>query len=77
MDIELKYKIAEKIIQSDDDFLLNKIKELVGLSNGDFWDEVPDKIKRDIDKAIEQLDRGEGIPHSNVMAEIKARFINK
>lgn len=37
MDIELKNKIAAKIIQSDDDALLNEVKALVGLSETDFW----------------------------------------
>ncbi len=40
MDITLKYKIVEKIIQSDDENLLNAIKSLIGLSD-DFWTEVP------------------------------------
>ncbi len=30
MDIESKYKIVEKIIQSDNEILLNEIKLLVG-----------------------------------------------
>lgn len=77
MDIELKYKIAEKIIQLNDDTLLNEIKSLVGLSNGDFWSDIPVEIKQAINSAKNELDRGAGIPHTQVMADIKSRFLNK
>ncbi|HEX7365787.1 MAG TPA: hypothetical protein VF273_01760 [Pelobium sp.] len=76
MDITIKYKIVEKIIQSDDDDLLNAIKSLVGLSE-DFWTEIPTEIKQHIYRAKSELDRGEGVPHSQVMEEIKNRFLNK
>jgi hypothetical protein len=77
MDIALKYKIVEKIVQTNDDTLLNEIKSLVGLSEGDFWNDVPREIKKAVTQAKEELDRGEGTPHSQVMAEIKDRFLNK
>lgn len=77
MDIALKYKIVEKIIQSNDDSLLNEIKSLVGLSEADFWAELPGEVKQAVVKAKEELERGEGIPHLQVMAEVKNRFLNK
>ena len=75
MDITLKQQIAEKIIQSEDDVLLNEIKSLVGLSENDFWDELPAEVKMAINQAEAELDRGEGIPNSEVMNEIKGRFL--
>lgn len=77
MDISIKYKIVEKIIQSNDDSLLNEIKSLVGLSEGDFWDELPFEIKQAVNQAKSEFNRGEGIPHSQVMAEAKSRFLNR
>jgi len=77
MDITLKYKIVEKIIQSNDDSLLNEIKSLVGLSDFDFWNELPTEVKQAVNKAKAELDRGEGAPHSQIMAEVKTRFLNK
>jgi hypothetical protein len=77
MDIAIKYKIVEKIIQSNDDNLLNEIKSLLGLFEGDFWAELPSEVKQAINEAKGELDRGEGIPHSQVMAEIKDRFLNR
>jgi hypothetical protein len=77
MDITLKYKIVEKIIKSNDDSLLNEIKSLVGLSDFDFWNELPIEVKQAVNKAKAELDRGEGVPHSQIMAEVKTRFLNK
>jgi hypothetical protein len=75
MDIELKHKIAEKILQSNDENLLNEIKYLVGLSENDFWADLPEKVKTAIDKSKEEFDCGEGISHSDVMSDVKKRFL--
>ena len=77
MDIAIKQQIAEKIIQSDDDMLLNEIKSLVGLSENDFWEELPSEVKQAINMAKTELDRGEGTPHDEVMSEMKSRFLGK
>jgi hypothetical protein len=77
MDIAIKYKIVEKIIQSNDDNLLNEIKSLLGLFEDDFWAELPSEVKKAVNQAKDELDRGEGIPHSQVMAEIKDRFLKR
>lgn len=77
MDIELKYKIVEKIIQTDDDALLNEIKAFVGLSENDFWQDLPIEVQQAINQAKLQLDRGEGIANDIVMKEVKRRFLNR
>lgn len=73
MDIELKNKIAAKIIQSNDDVLLNEVKALVGLSETDFWHDLPLELKQTIDQAKLQLNRGEGIRHNKVMFKMGKR----
>lgn len=77
MDIALKYRIVERIIQSDDDTLLNEIKSLVGLSDNDFWSGLPVDVKQAIQNAKDELERGEGIPHSNIMSDVNDRFLKK
>lgn len=32
-----------------------------------FWDELHEEVKRDIDLAVEELDKGERVPHDEVM----------
>lgn len=77
MDIAVKNKIVEKILQSEDDLLLNEVKALIGLSDGDFGYGLPVELKQAINKAKAQLDAGEGIPHKQVMDEMKSRFLKK
>jgi len=77
MDIAQKNKIVEKIMQSEDDTLLNEIDSLLSTSQYDFWPDLPAQVKQSIEKAKEQLDRGEGIPHEQIMAEIRERFLKK
>jgi hypothetical protein len=78
MDISLKHKIAERIIESEDDVLLNEIKSLIGLSEGDFWDNLPNEIQNEINLSKNEHDKNEGIiPHLEVMQEAKNRFLKK
>ena len=77
MDIAQKNKIVEKIMQSEDDVLLNEIESLLTGSKHDFWNDLPDAVKKSIDKAKTELDNGEGIPHQQVMAEVRARYLGK
>ena len=37
MDVATKYKIGEKIINSEDELLLGEIKDLLAVSEKDFW----------------------------------------
>jgi hypothetical protein len=77
MDIETKYKIVERIIQTNDDTLLQEINTLLGLAEGDFWEEIPQEVKEAINQAKKQLDLGEGISNEEVTAEVNKRFLNK
>jgi hypothetical protein len=75
MDAALKYRIVETITHSQDETLLEEVASLLGVSGKDFWDDLPPEVKQAIDTAKGQLDRGEGIPHEQVMAEIRSRFL--
>lgn len=77
MDIALKYRIVEKIIQSNDEALLNEIKSLLGLSDYDYWPGLPTEVKHTIQKAKDEIDRGEGIAHSIIMSDVKDRYLKK
>lgn len=46
------------------------------LSEGDWWDELPDSVKDQIDIAAKQLDEGMGIPHKEVIAQIQHKYHN-
>jgi predicted transcriptional regulator len=39
----------------------------------DWWDEISNEHQKAIDKGLAQLDRGEGIPHKEVMKKYSKR----
>jgi len=72
MDTTLKYKLIEKIIQSDDEALLNSVKAVLGISDTDYWQELQSGLKNEINNAKAELDAGLGIPHNRVVDDIEA-----
>jgi hypothetical protein len=75
MDSVLKHKMVEKIMASNDEALLEEVKQLLGLADGDFWNDLPESTKQSIQRGLEQSQKGETIPHEKVMADIKSRFL--
>ncbi len=75
MDIVSKYKIVEKIVKSDNDLILKEIEALLNLSSNDFWNAIPDNLREDIEVAKREMDKGEGIPHDEVIDDVKKRFL--
>jgi hypothetical protein len=76
MDISLKHEIADRIIKSDDDVLLNEIKSLIGMSKSDFWVDLPKDVQNEINLSSDEHSIGEHIStHSEVMQEAKNRFL--
>jgi hypothetical protein len=65
-----KLKVCQSILQIESKPLLDKIKQLIIEESPDLWDELHDDVKRDVLLSIEELDRGEGIPHDKVMEGI-------
>ena len=45
--------------------------------DSDFWTDLPEHVKQTIEKAKQQHDNGEGVPHQEVMDKVKAIFLNK
>lgn len=74
---ELKSNLYKLIDSINDSKTLQSIYTLIsnkGVSEVDFWDELSDEQKAEIEESIAQADRGEVIPHEEVMARIKERY---
>lgn len=77
---ELKLEMFRKI----DSLETNKLKELYGIminylnsnKESDEWLNVTDNEKKSIEIAIEQLDCGKGIPHSEVINRLRNKYSN-
>ena len=77
MDIALKFKIVERIVQMEDEKLLNEIRSLVGLTDdGLIAVESQEDAESTTLPTTETL-QGESDPQSEVMAEMINRFLKK
>lgn len=77
--LELKSELINLIEKIEDNKVLNAIYVLLtnkaaAEKQVDFWDELPEVVKDDIDEAIKEADRGEGIPHKEAMKQIRAKI---
>ncbi len=77
--LELKLGLHDLIEDIEDNDILSAIylllaKQKHGTNEKDFWDELPDYVKVGISEGLAQSERGEGIPHNEVMKQIKARY---
>ncbi len=55
----------------------NTLKEFISLKKSkevDWWDEISEAERTAINEGLDQLERGESIPHEQVMNEIRARY---
>jgi thiamine pyrophosphate-dependent acetolactate synthase large subunit-like protein len=70
-----KLELVQRILNTDKPSLLEKISKIFEQeSETDWWDELSDEERASIQEGLDQLDRGEGIPHEKVMKEIKAKY---
>ena len=72
MNIEEKYSIVKKIIQTEDDSILALIKEILGMDTMTTdWALIPDSVKKTIETSMEEIKAGKLISHTEVMADFK------
>jgi hypothetical protein len=77
--IELKSSLHDLIEGIEDNDILSAVYLLLAKQQNktdekDFWDELPDYVKVGIEEGLAQSERGEGIPHDEVMKQIKAKY---
>jgi hypothetical protein len=73
MNIEAeKISLVKLLLDTEDINVLNQVKKILSKENekGDFWDELSDAQKEEINLGIKQLDAGEGIPYEEVLKKI-------
>ena len=77
--LELKSYLHELIDDIEDNHVLNAIYLLLAklqskVEEKDFWDELPEHVKKGIEEGLSQSERGEGITHDEMMKQIKAKY---
>ena len=74
MDIKAeKLDLIQWLLQLTDENVIAKIKQLRN-EDADWWDSLSAEEAEASREGLEQLDRGEGIPHSQVAAESKKKY---
>jgi len=61
-------KQVKKYIDKADENSLRRVTAILEIDQQkDFWEELPAHVKKDVDEALQQSERGEGKSHKEVM----------
>ncbi|MEY5041702.1 MAG: hypothetical protein RLZZ414_1250 [Bacteroidota bacterium] len=74
---ELKNHLHKLIVETDDLEVLNKIQSYfkrLKSKNTDWWDELSDTTKKEIEEGIQQADKGDLIEHKEARKRIDDFF---
>ena len=76
---EGKTNLHQIIDSIEDNSLLNRVylilsKLILKKDAVDFWDELSPEEKASIEEGIAEADRGEFVPHENVLREIQEKY---
>ena len=74
MNSDTKYKIVERIVNTNDETLLKEIYALLDMSETDFWHDLSPSVQASIEQGLEDVRQGKTRSHQEVISEIKARF---
>ena len=70
-----KIEIVRLILNTDKPSILKKVEDVLkNKKAGDWWDEISEGEKQAIDQGLAEADRGETIPHEEVMKQVKAKY---
>ncbi len=67
MNAATKYKIVERIINSEDEVLLKEIDALLDTVDADLWDQLPVATKASIQRGLDDAQQGKTRPHQEVI----------
>jgi thiamine pyrophosphate-dependent acetolactate synthase large subunit-like protein len=70
-----KLELVQLILNTNQPILLEKVSQLLKQENKtDWWDEIPESVQESIEIALEQAEKGETIPHHEVMKEARGKY---
>ncbi|MGB1217828.1 MAG: hypothetical protein ACPG5P_08115 [Saprospiraceae bacterium] len=72
-------KLKEEIVESLDNLSEKYLKAVHALirsleEESDWWDELSEDEKLSVGKGLEQSEKGEVVPHDEVMGELRAKY---
>lgn len=68
MNIEAeKIVLVKRLLDTDDEVVLNQLKEVFERNEKDFWNDLPEHVKQGIERSKQQAEAGLFTPHDDVM----------
>lgn len=65
-----KIELVKTILESENKDFIKKVVDFIKAEKADFWDELSESQKLEINKGIGQLDRGERVSLESVLKKI-------
>lgn len=65
-----KIELVKMILNIENDKFIEKIKDFIQKENVDFWDELSLSEQKEIEKGIEELDKGKRIEFNDFLKKI-------
>lgn len=62
-----KQNILQTIMDTDDEGLIMDVKAILSNRKADWFDELSDEEQKDVSEGLAEADRGETVPHSEVV----------
>jgi predicted transcriptional regulator len=70
-----KLELVQMILNTEKPSVLAKVEAVFKKEKGaDWWDELGEDQKAELEESLAEADRGELIPHEEVMKEVRAKY---
>ncbi len=70
--VEIKQAmIAKEVLNTTDEDLLDQLQLVLARPRGDWWANLPTKVRRDVEESLAQADRGETVSHAEAMKQVQ------
>ena len=66
-----KIELAKQLLNTNNAALINHIKALFETQNVDLWDEMPDDVRKSVERGLKQSESRETKSHEEVMKKYK------
>jgi predicted transcriptional regulator len=66
-----KLQLVQRLLETEDKDVIKYIKALFDSHEGSWYDELPDAVKKSVDKGLEDAKNGKLTPHKEVMKKYR------
>ena len=71
-----KLELVQLILNTEKPTILAKVEAVLKKEKGtDWWDDISQAEKESIEKGLAEADKGELIPHEEVMKEVRSKYL--